>query len=261
MISLRNRNDYNRSRLARRLYKNRHHLMPYNNWYSPFGFDDDLMSLMKFPVRFGLPVMFSDPWKDRWLSEDSDSYNDDLDNMIDTFFDSRYDDRLFKDNKLSKYTQKLFDEIDHNKGEDLPEENPKELLDCPQSFKKLIKQTKRKDDENKTEVRGESFESSTIIKNGKTVTVSKHSKLNPDGTIKTKVEHHYEDDKGNEKSKSWNKSLNVSKKAKSLKDESKENENKGNVNKENMIKENDKMEQEQNNQDPEVEIVEEGSKN
>jgi hypothetical protein len=277
MISLRTRNDPNRSRLARRLYKNRHHLMPYSSWYSPFGFDDELMSLRKFPARLGLPVMFSDPWTDRWPSDDSDSYNDDLDQMIDTFFDNRYEGRLFRDNKLSKYTNKLFDEIEHNKGEDLPEENPKELLDCPKSFKQLIKQTKRKDDVNNTVVRGESFESSTISKNGKTVTVSKHSKLNPDGTIKTKVEHHYEDEKGNEKSKSWKKLLNTNRKVKSLKNENKESENKDNVNKENKIKENDKMDQkqndkmdqeqndkmdqEQNNQAPEVEIVEEGNKN
>lgn len=247
MLSLRTRHDHGRNRLAKRLSRRRRDLVPYGDWYSPFNLEDEFRSLMKIPQRLGFPVMLRDPW-DPWLSDEfEDQY--DLDYMIDRFFDNKLEDRLFGDTKLPKYTEKLFDELSKTEGDEYQVENPKELLECPKSFKKLMKGAKQMDEN--AIVKGVSYESSTISKDGKTVSVSKHAKLNPDGTVKTKLEHHYEDDKGHEKNKSWQKFLKISgrDKPKAIMNEEK---------KKKAIKRNDKMEEE--NTESDVEIIEEESK-
>lgn len=68
-----------------------------------------------------------------------------------------------------------------------------ELLKVPEDMEKLFRES---GDKPGSKLSGESYQTSTITRDGKTVTVEKKSKLHPDGKLTTKVSQHFEDAEG-----------------------------------------------------------------
>jgi hypothetical protein len=135
--------------------------------------------------------------------------------------------------QLTEYTQKIFDELSNHKKDEQhqgsegkstdvmnfpPIEPDDELLNHNRDLEdfynkfKSHEQSSEKNDNNNThepKIYGRSYTSSTICKDGKAVTVSKHSELNPDGTLKTRLDHKYRDNEGHDQVKSWEKCLDL----------------------------------------------------
>jgi hypothetical protein len=198
----------------------------------PFGFG----MLERFSERFGFPWsrFYDDPF-----FFNINNFEDRFANMLDTFerrFKGFGDSSAFfeRDNDLSKYTQKLFDEFtgnNSNSNEKREQEtsfpssedpnvadddngflnHPKELEDLYNRYRS--QGTEEDHHIHHPVVTGRSFASSTICRNGKSVTVSKHSELTPDGTIKTRVDQRFKDNEnnGHNKTKSWVRDLNLNK--------------------------------------------------
>ena len=109
---------------------------------------------------------------------------------------------------ISEYTQKMFDELSNNKDKELSIPEPSEdLLSHNRELEDFYKRYKPKDESGS--IYGKSYVSSTISRNGKSVTVSKESELAPDGTIKTKLDHKYKDNEGHDHEKHWEKCLDL----------------------------------------------------
>jgi len=115
------------------------------------------------------------------------------------------DDSLFRleDRNFGTHTfeeaQKLADEISHSDRPHLKPQKPKELLREPEELEELARRRER----DRMHVEGTSYESSSITKDGKTVNVNRFSKLNPDGTVRTKVNEKLIDEEGHVESKTW----------------------------------------------------------
>lgn len=103
--------------------------------------------------------------------------------------------------------EKLLDQASSGKSEtnekpSLTLEETNDLLKGSEDFNNFGLNTFGKNSKN-MKFSGTSYESSTIFKNGRAVTVSKHSTFNPDGTIRTEVNQEYVDDKGQKDSRKW----------------------------------------------------------
>ena len=190
---------------------------------NPFRFEDfasdAFKTLDRCSKRFGFPSsssFFSDPFFDQ---ENEDlSFEDRFSRMVKPFFSEMNEfgcsSSLFKqDNELSRYTEKLFEEFSKNGTETEEQRNmcieeeeaQNELLNHPKELEDLYKTFKPTGSEDNSVVTGRSFVSSTITRNGKSVTVSKQSELTPDGTIKTRIDQKLRDRDGHDQTKSWKK--------------------------------------------------------
>ena len=81
-----------------------------------------------------------------------------------------------------------------------------ELLQVPEDLEKMYREF---GDKPGAKLSGTSYQTSNITKDGKTVTVVRQSKLNPDGSISTKVSQHFDDGEGHRDTISRKKTINV----------------------------------------------------
>jgi len=199
--------------------------------HHPFGFDLDFIddsfnrALNRFSRRFG----FSDSL---FFNNGDVDFESHFSRMLAPFkrefmneFSLKSSPSFFRhDNDLSKYTQKLFNEFtndekkNRNNDKSLSEEEhpDDEILKHPKELEDLYTRFRSSEGSNNNSnsaVSGRSFVSSTIMRNGKSVTVSKHSELTPDGTIKTRVDQKLRDHdhEGHDQTKSWEKNFSLDK--------------------------------------------------
>jgi hypothetical protein len=110
-----------------------------------------------------------------------------------TSFFGEYNDQTFE------RAQKLFEQSMKEEKPALTLEENDELLKGSEEFEEI----KKFFSEQGMDFSGSSYQSSTIFKDGKMVTVSKHSKLGPDGKVKTEVVQEFKDSKGQKDSRRW----------------------------------------------------------
>mmetsp|Transcript_79409 Transcript_79409/g.92822 ORF Transcript_79409/g.92822 Transcript_79409/m.92822 type:complete len:255 (-) Transcript_79409:122-886(-) len=110
-----------------------------------------------------------------------------------------------KPSKTFNRANKIFEELSKSATPDLTiQENDELLGEKENEFGEYAKAYfEGKEKEKDTEFSATKFESSTIFKDGKTVTVTKHSKLQPDGTIKTEINQEYVGKDGQKDSRKW----------------------------------------------------------
>lgn len=130
-----------------------------------------------------------------------------FDDYIDLFNSDR------KGSQTFERANKIFEQSAQKDKPDLILEENDELLRGIPEFEEYLKFFNRG---GKGDFSATSYESSTIFKNGKKVTVSKQSEMNPDGTIKTQVSQEFYDEKGNKDARRWVKEDNYKKPAESL---------------------------------------------
>lgn len=202
------------------VHENNHQLATQSERYRPFGFEepmnDAFRAMERFSERLGFPSsFFSDPF---FNSEDNFGFGNRLAKLMEPFGDEFKNfggsSSFFgRDNGLSQYTEKLFEEFSNKKeGEEmeiLSEDPNDEFLQHPKELEDLYSRFKSEGSDSNSVVTGRSYVSSTICKNGKSITVSKHSELTPDGMIKTRLDQRFKDNEGHEKSKSWVKDLSL----------------------------------------------------
>ena len=101
--------------------------------------------------------------------------------------------------KTFERASKIFEEA--NQSEKLTLNENDELLNShKEDFSEYLDYLDKKGD---VELSASSFESATIFKDGKTVTVTKHSKLQPDGTVKTEINQEVMDKSGKKDNRKW----------------------------------------------------------
>ena len=194
-------------------------LRPHRPFEDAFRALDRLSESMAFP----LTSFFSDPFFRDDYHNDYLEFRNRFSRMLEPFsrgFERFGDSTSFfrhDDDELSKHTNRLFDKFcnDENKEkiENLEkvdkhsEESEPEFLSHPKELEDLYNRYKANSQgsEGKSYVAGKSFSTSTITKNGKSVTVSRNSELTPDGEIKTTVDEKFRDNEGHDKTKSWKK--------------------------------------------------------
>ena len=204
-----------------------------DDWFRPFNFaeiaEDWFRELDRISERFGFPPsLFSrrlsrDWWDDdffgfdrhlsRWVPPAISRIMDDFDREFFREFRRPFSSPIsmfggHDSRNISEYTQKMFDELSNNKDKELSIPEPSEdLLSHNRELEDFYKRYKPKDESGS--IYGKSYVSSTISRNGKSVTVSKESELAPDGTIKTKLDHKYKDNEGHDHEKHWEKCLDL----------------------------------------------------
>jgi len=179
-----------------------------------FGFDrfanDIFHELDRISERFGFPSSrISHPFLD-----ELDHFERRISKMMEPFRNEfgvlRNPSPLFRhDNEIFNHTQRLFDKFSNTHDEQRegfkPDEPDVELLSHPRELEDLYKRYKADDSEGRGVVSGKSYASSTIYKNGKAVTVSRHSELTPEGVINTKLDQKFTDEAGHDQAHSWKK--------------------------------------------------------
>jgi hypothetical protein len=209
-----------------------------DSWHRPFSFEvianEWFRELDRVSERFGFPPsLFS-----RRLTHDF--YDDDFGfdrhlsrwmppaiSRIMREFDSEFrgPSSLFDEHdsrQLTEYTEKIFDKLSNYKNDGgegnehevkFPSIEPNDdLLNRSkdlEDFYNRHKSNEKSENSYQPKIFGRSYTSSTISKNGKSVTVSKHSELNPDGTINTRLDQKYRDNEGHDQAKSWEKRLSL----------------------------------------------------
>jgi hypothetical protein len=104
-----------------------------------------------------------------------------------------------RSNQTYARAEKLFEDVMKNEKPTLEMQETDELLKGKDEFKDFAQLFGNEN----SKFTGSSYQSSTIFKNGKAVTVSRYSKLNPDGTIKTEVNQEFVDPHGQKDSRTW----------------------------------------------------------
>ena len=114
-------------------------------------------------------------------------------------------------NKTFERANKIFEEASKSEKPDLVlDENDDLLNEKEKEFGEYLEYFEKKGKD--VDFSATKFESSTIFKDGKKVTVTKHSKLQPDGTIKTEVNQEFMDKSGHKDSRKWVKEDSLKKK-------------------------------------------------
>lgn len=120
-----------------------------------------------------------------------------------------FEDPFFKSNWESHSTfdraHRLLEEMINKGKPNIDLRKNDELLQIPEEFEDVYKEFGER---GSGMVSGTSYQTSNITKDGKTVTVVRQSKLNPDGSISTKVSQHFDDGKGQRDTKSRKKKIN-----------------------------------------------------
>jgi len=177
--------------LARRLHPERH----------PFFMDRAFEAFKKLSEAFD--VLSNPSLRDVYDDSGSKGLNKKLEEgKISRSFG--FDKPFFSDDDISGYTyeraKKLFDDAVKKGKPDLTLEKEDDLLKASKDFEDFFKNFNKGNEESK--MWGTTQQYSSISRDGKKVTVTRTSKLNPDGTIKTEVSECYDDGTGKPETKS-----------------------------------------------------------
>lgn len=133
-----------------------------------------------------------------------------------SFFDDEATDKVFG------RAQQIFEQASKEEKPALTLDENDELLKSKEEFEEIRKFFKNQG----MDFTGSHYQSSTIFKDGKMVTVAKHAKLNPDGTVKTEVVQEYKDNKGQKDSRKWMKEDKIAEELENKTEETKKEETK-----------------------------------